>query len=255
MVYGYYSKQYSEWCEYYDPKGIELSVIKKYLALENKDILDVGCGTGRFLFRVLPLVKHVIGIDNDIESIRILKQLLIKRYSCFLNKVSVYHNDIEKCIIGKNIIDLAVFSWSFYALNKKQMMCSLINIKEMLREGGMLIILQPVGGEFEDIMRMFFKEHADMDEYITALNLLNEVTPVLYSQVATDKIISEFVVKDLGMMCDVIKMFAITEGECVEDDLSQITQERLQNILEDYKQKDGYHLCDEVEVFVYKKRG
>lgn len=253
-MYGNYSELYAEWCECYDPKGIELSVIAKYFLVENRDILDVGCGTGRFMFRILPIVKSIIGIDNDANSIRILKKLLSEKYSQYSSKAVVYCENIEHCIIEKDIIDLAVFSWSFYALNKEQMQHSLANIYSMLREDGTLIILQPVGGEFEEIMRMFFEEHADMDEYNQALSFMNEVTAKSYLRIATDKIISEFVVKDLEMLCNALKMFAITEGASHEDALSKITLDKVQGRLKKLKQNDGYHLSDEVDVFVYKKK-
>lgn len=253
-MYGIYSRLYSEWCESYDPKGVELTTIEKYYSVDNKDILDIGCGTGRFLFRVLPNVKSIIGIDNDIDSIEVLKQILVEKYSYFSNRVSLHYGNIEEYNAGKEIIDLAVFSWSFYALDKKQMEQALLNISEMLREDGMLIILQPIGGEFEKLMRMFFEEHADMDEYSTALNFMNDVTSVLYSKVANDKIVSEFVVDDLEMLCNALRMFAYTEGASREGALARITFDKVQIILEKYKKEDGYHLSDEVDVFVYKKR-
>lgn len=253
-MYGKYSKLYAEWCECYDPNEIELSVIKKYFEVENKDILDIGCGTGRFIFRILPMVKSVIGIDNDADSLRILNQLLLERYNRYFSKVTVFCENVEEFVMEKETIDLAIFSWSFYALNKQQMIHSLANIYSMLRENGKLIILQPVGGEFEETMRMFFEEHADMDEYNAALKLMNEVTAQSYWQIATDKVISEFVVKDLEMLCNVLKMFAITEGESHKDALSQITLDKVHSKLKKFKQNNGYHLSDEVDVFVYKKR-
>lgn len=253
-MYGSYSELYATWCTCYDPKGIEISTIEKYYALKNKDVLDAGCGTGRFLFRVLPIVKKIIGIDNDIDSIKVLKRILFEKYDQLSSKVKICCNNIEKYNAGNETIDLAIFSWSFYALNKEQMVHSLSNINSMLRADGVLIILQPVGGDFEEIMRMFFDKHEDMDEYIRAIRLMNEITDMLYTQIATDKIISEFVVKDLEMMCDVLKMFAFTEGECHETDLTRITQDRVRNILEKYRKSDGYHLGDEVSLFVYKKK-
>jgi len=254
-MYGKYSKLYAEWCECYDPNKIELSVIEKYFEVENKDILDIGCGTGRFIFRILPMVKSVIGIDNDAESLNILNQLLKKGYNRYFSKVTLFCENVEEFVMEKKIIDLAIFSWSFYALNKQQMIHSLANIYTMLRDNGKLIILQPVGGEFEETMRMFFEEHVDMDEYNVALELMNEVTAQSYLQIATDKVVSEFVVKDLKMLCDALKMFAITEGESHKDALLQITLDKVHSKLKKFKQNDGYHLSDEVDVFVYEKRG
>lgn len=255
-MYGSYSKLYASWCECYDPQNIETLVIEKYFSFEKKDVLDVGCGTGRFIVKILPKVKNVIGIDNDSDSIEVLKEIISERYNHFSDKVYLYHKGIEEFNLGENVIDLAVFTWSFYALDKEQILHSLSNIYSMLREDGLLIILQPVGGEFEEIMRIFFEEHADMDEYVSALKLINEVMSTLYVKIATDKIVSEFVISDLELLCEALKMFAITEGECNKEDLSKkITLEKVQRILKKYKKDINYHLSDEVDVFVYKKKG
>lgn len=253
-MYGNYSKLYAQWCECYDPDEIELSVIKKHFDLQNKDVLDIGCGTGRFIFRILPMVKSIIGIDNDVDSLLILKQLLSDRYSSYCHKVTVFCENIEKFVMKKEIIDLAIFSWSFYALNKEQMIHSLANIYSMLRNDGKLIILQPMGGEFEEIMRMFFEVNADMDEYNTALKFMNEVTAQSYTKIATDKVVSEFVVKNLEILHNALKMFAITEGESHKDAIVPITLDKVNSKLKKFKRDDSYHLSDEVGVFVYKKK-
>ncbi|GEM_PF-2415921 len=45
------------------------SIIKKYTSLKNKDVLDIGCGTGRLAIHLGKLVKHWSGIDISSESI------------------------------------------------------------------------------------------------------------------------------------------------------------------------------------------
>lgn len=253
-MYGKYSKIYAEWCQYYDPNNLELAIIEKYCPLQGKSILDIGCGTGRFLFRVLPKADNVIGIDYDREATDVLKYILLERYREYLDKVSIFNSSIEAFDTYNGIVDVAVFSWSFYALDEKQMRKGLSNLHSILIDKGTLIILQPVGGQFEKIMRMFFEEHESMDEYSTALERMNKVADGLYIQIAKDRISSEFVFSDLNMLCDALRMFAITEGGCKEEDLSLMTVDNIRDILEPYRTGDKYHLNDWVDVFIFRKK-
>ena len=50
------------------------SIIEKYISLENKDILDIGCGTGRLAIHLSKFVNHWYGIDPDPESIKLAKE-------------------------------------------------------------------------------------------------------------------------------------------------------------------------------------
>ena len=242
-MYGKYSKIYAEWCQYYDPNNIELTTIERYCSLQGKSILDIGCGTGRFLFRVLPIADNVIGIDYDREATDVLKHILLERYREYFDKVSIFNSGIEAFDTYNGVVDVAVFSWSFYALDEKQMRKGLSNIHSILIDRGSLIILQPVGGE-----------HESMDEYSSALKRMDKVVDGLYVQTAKDRISSEFVFSDLNMLCDALRMFAITEGGCKEEELSLITVSNIRDILEPYKMGDKYHLDDWVDVFIFRKR-
>lgn len=253
-MYGKDSALYAEWCKCYDPNNIELRTIEKYCSVLGKKILDIGCGTGRFLFRILPVANRVIGVDNDCDAIDVLLQILGERYQEYEHKVEVYKSGIESLDIHKQEIDLAVFSWSFYALDEKQLRKGLLNVHSILRKNGKLVILQPVGGQFEKIMRMFFEEHEEMDEYATALERINKVAPELFVQTAKDEIFSEFVFDDLNMMCEALKMFATSEGGCKKETLPLITVEGIRSIFTPYKIGEKYHLDDIVDVFVFKKK-
>lgn len=45
------------------------SIIEKYTILKNKEVLDIGCGTGRLAIHLGKLVKHWSGIDISSESV------------------------------------------------------------------------------------------------------------------------------------------------------------------------------------------
>ncbi len=253
-MYGKYSEMYSQWCDYYDFENIELQTIGKYVRIDGKDIIDIGCGTGRFLFRILPYVHSAIGVDNDDISITVLKNLLSQQYKGYVSQTTIICSNIEDVQITSESIDIAFFSWSLYALNKEQMNQAIRKVFDMLRANGKLIILQPIGGEFETVMRQFFKEHEDEDEYRSCLDNMNEIIPPLFNTIAADKIVSHFVVPDLNEFCEILKMFAVTEGGCVPNELNHISWEILNNLLSSYKREDGFWLEDEVSLFVYEKR-
>lgn len=200
------------------------------------------------------MVECVIGVDNDSEAINVLKNILLQQYGKYYAKVSIYDGGIETFHMHDGIIDLAVFSWSFYALDEEQMRKSLSNIHLLLKKNGILIILQPVGGQFEKIMRMFFEEHEDMDEYSVAFHRMRKVISELYVQIARDSIFSEFVFTDLNMMCEALKMFAVTEGGRKEEELPLITVEKIGELLVPYKINGKYHLDDLADVFIFKKK-
>lgn len=254
-MYGKYSKMYSQWCDYYDFENIEMQTIGKYVDIKGKDIMDIGCGTGRFLFRILPYVNSAIGIDNDESSITVLNDLLWQRYKNYVPQTKIVCSNIEDVQLPSESIDIAFFSWSLYALNKEQMNRAIRKVFDMLRVNGKLIILQPIGGEFETVMRQFFKEHEDEDEYRNCINNMNEIVPSFFDGVAVDKIVSHFIVPDLREFCEMLKMFAVTEGGCIPNELGHISMDVLRDHMSSFKREQGFCLEDEVSLFVYNKKG
>ena len=253
-MYGRYSEIYSRWCDCYDFENIEVQTIEKYIDLIGKDVIDIGCGTGRFLFRVLPYVKSVTGIDNDEFSIAVLNNNLSRKYGFYASKATIICSSIEDAIIPPESMDVAFFSWSLYALSEKQMEQAVQKIFHLLRTNGKLIILQPTGGEFETVMRLFFREHEDEDEYKECIKNMNRIFPPFFHAIAADKIVSHFTVSDLDEFCEVVKMFAITEGGCDANELDHICLDILNEPMAFYKNGEHYSLEDEVSLFVYEKK-
>lgn len=253
-MYGIYSEMYSKWCDYYDCDNIEMQTIGKYIDLNGKDIIDIGCGTGRFLFRILPYVNSAIGIDNDESSITVLNHLMRQRYESYVPQATIICSNIEDVQLPSKSIDIAFFSWSLYALNKEQMNLAIRKVFDMLRTNGKLIILQPIGGEFETVMRLFFKDHKDEDEYRNCIDNMNEVIPPLFNPIAADKIVSHFAVPDLSKFCEMLKMFAVTEGGCVPNELSHISVDALREPMSSFQNENVFCLEDEVSLFVYSKK-
>lgn len=256
VMYGEESELFQKWIECYDPDGIELNTIQRYCSIAGKRILDIGCGTGRFLFSIVPIAEHVVGVDPDKGALATLKEQRKKLSEELQKKVEIIPQKIEELSDEISSVDCAVFSWSFYTLNADQVEKASSIIKKILKDDGHLIILQPVGGQFEQVMRLGFTENNDMDEYTIALENINNVLEKEFRLVAKDHISSEFVASSVDFIREALQMFAQAEGGTSKEKASAVFSiDKTPNIIAPYKKNDGkYHFGDEVDMFVFQKR-
>lgn len=151
-MYGIYSKQYDQWTTYYDPQEKEVALLSSLFDATQKDILDIGCGTGRLSFMFAKKANKVIGIDIDVHSIEYCKNKseILGLTNCnfiVADALSFYSN---------NKFDIILFSWSLYQI--KYMFAAVHNATKLLKNNGILLILQPVGGNQEDVFDMEYKK-------------------------------------------------------------------------------------------------
>ena len=52
-----------------DPEGRELAALRQVVDLTGLRVLDVGCGSGRLVWRIASEAASVLGIDTDAELI------------------------------------------------------------------------------------------------------------------------------------------------------------------------------------------
>lgn len=254
-MYGANSNLYTAWVESYDPNNFELSTIEKFVPINGKRVLDIGCGTGRFFLKVLPFAECVVGVDPDAKAVQELQQRLNSLPGQVQSKTALISAGIEDCS-SKDIgpIDVAVFSWSFYTLNQEQVLKTARLLRDVLREDGCIVILQPVGGVFEEeIMRKFFKSNEDMEEYKNAICNINNILPWFFDRITLERITSEFCTSDLEFLTKALQMFARTEGG--KEDTSDITEEAVLKESSKYRDDTGvFRFSDEVDMYVLKNR-
>lgn len=255
-MYGPNAELYDAWIDCYDPNHIELLAIQKQVSLFGKKILDIGCGTGRFFFNVLPIAGSVIGVDPDQKAIKRLRKKLEKTPAELKSKALTINKPIEECTpqdLGS--VDVAVFSWSFYALDQEQLLRTARLLRDVLQRDGSVVILQPVGGVFEEkIMRRFFDSNEGMEEYERAITNLNNILPWFFNRITLERISSEFCTSDLHFLTEALQMFASTEGG--KEDTSDITEEAVLEVSSPYRDNTGvFKFSDEVDMYVLKKRG
>jgi ubiquinone/menaquinone biosynthesis C-methylase UbiE len=126
----------SRWKNYTDNT---LQKLIQYLpaSLENKTILDFGCGTGELVKRLLSLnpdLAHITGYDPVEE---ILRQAQMKMSQ--LPEDSQKKVKLQSHLNFENKFDLIVSSSVFHYLPKPR--ARLHHFKSLLREGGILVLL------------------------------------------------------------------------------------------------------------------
>ncbi len=81
------------------------------IEFDNKDILEIGCGSGGFTLDHLLHAKSILGLDKNSDSINSLKKQWPEYHegSPFVFQVG----DIINFPLDKKEFDIAIFSYSF----------------------------------------------------------------------------------------------------------------------------------------------
>jgi ubiquinone/menaquinone biosynthesis C-methylase UbiE len=81
------------------------------VSFQDRDVLEVGCGDGRFTFEYLTDARSVLGIDPDAEAIEELKS----QWSSEFPKTAAEfrHAKIEDLTLPEASFDCVVFTRSF----------------------------------------------------------------------------------------------------------------------------------------------
>lgn len=106
---------------------------------KEKKVLDVGCGTGRFLLRGVKEARHVVGIDLSSEMIKACKQTFTSHE--LDDKATFVVGDAYKLPFVDEEFDIAVSTCVLFLLPEP-----MIAMEEMIRvikEDGMIAMLNP----------------------------------------------------------------------------------------------------------------
>jgi ubiquinone/menaquinone biosynthesis C-methylase UbiE len=92
-----------------DSERSESKYLHKLVDFANKRVLEVGCGEGRMTWQYANTARVTIGIDPDVDALRIAK---LDRSSDLENKVLFSCADSEYLPFSKETFDLAILAWS-----------------------------------------------------------------------------------------------------------------------------------------------
>ena len=114
------------------------SIIEEHILLENSNVLDIGCGTGRLAAHLSESVNQWCGLDIDSESIELaklnLKKLKLEDRVTF--KVGSFLN-----IPFDQKFDIAISSNSLHFEDNKE--GAFKNVYNSLNSGGYFIVFEP----------------------------------------------------------------------------------------------------------------
>lgn len=92
------------------------SEIKKIIK-PNSSVLDVGCGTGRFSFKIADSVNQVLGIDLSLKNITTAGNKLKSNPD---DKISFSHTTVTELLRGNYHFDYAVMTYVIHEVNPSE---------------------------------------------------------------------------------------------------------------------------------------
>jgi len=84
----------------------------------DSDIVDIGCGTGRFEFAIAGKCRSVLGIDLSERNIKMAKRNLFRNP---VDKISFHHGNLTEIINeGDKHFDFAVLTYVIHEVDKEE---------------------------------------------------------------------------------------------------------------------------------------
>jgi len=129
-----YTYYWQLWHHNWDDK--DAACIQQTVQLEDKTVLEAGCGDGRVSFYLAPFCKRLIGIDINERFIDIAQQRLKQSTQ---NNVEFHRMDAQDLKLASDAMDVVLFPWVLQMVRDPH-----LAVKEayrVLRKGGELLVI------------------------------------------------------------------------------------------------------------------
>jgi ubiquinone/menaquinone biosynthesis C-methylase UbiE len=144
----YYEKAgiYDLFSQAEDYPGKVFRVLKQ--VVKGKVVLDVGCGTGKYLKLLAPCCKKIIGVDVSADQLAIARREIGK-----LTNVELIHAPADKIKLKSGTTEVVIGAWflgSIVGIRRKKKI--LHKLESILNDTGTIYLIEnDVGSEFERI--------------------------------------------------------------------------------------------------------
>lgn len=135
----------------------ESEVLEDLLSLDNKDILELGCGKAELTRLIATTGTGRKVTAAEVDEIQHGQNLQIDD----LPNVNFIKAGSETIPLEDNSVDVVFMFKSLHHVPKDQMRQALAETRRVLRPGGMAYISEPIfAGDFNDVLKLFHDEQA-----------------------------------------------------------------------------------------------
>lgn len=94
-----------------DPEGTEIRSLLEVADLDGRNVLEIGCGDGRFTWRYADKTRHVTAIDPAAEQIALARQKLPERLKGHVEFRDISFEDFASATAPSSF-DTVILSWA-----------------------------------------------------------------------------------------------------------------------------------------------
>lgn len=137
---------YERFSQAEDMPGKILKILHPLTA--SKNVLDIGCGTGKYMIELAPYAKKYIGLDISADQLKIAESKLNG-----LANVNLICSSAENIALPDESIDTIISTWVFGTiLDETRRAKALSEARRVLKKYGSIYLVEnDVGGDFEYI--------------------------------------------------------------------------------------------------------
>lgn len=145
-IYASKAELYDRFSEAEDAEGKVFNLLLPEVG--NKTVLDIGCGTGKYLALFAPHVTHITGVDIAPAQLAVAR-----KKTGHHDNVAVIEGDAATVALPKERYDIIVSTWALGTIYDDAHRAAVITRAEtLLMPGGKIFLVEnDEGGEFEDI--------------------------------------------------------------------------------------------------------
>lgn len=146
-----------------DKEELEKQMLEAYTDLQDREVLEIGCGDGRITRWLAPKAKRYIAIDPDKRSIDDARSSV--------QGVDFIVGSGENLEFENKSFDVVIFTLS---LHHQDSFIALREAHRVLREKGQLVVLEPaVDGELQQFFNIFHHEADTQRKALEAIEAEN----------------------------------------------------------------------------------
>ncbi len=129
-----------------------VDVIKKFVSLEGKQVIDVGCGSLTFSKHLASLGADVLAVDPDPT------QAKINRAAPPFPKIEFQESGGDQLPASNATVDGVFFAYSLHHVPKSLYPAVFDEVVRVLKPSGFLYVIEPVDCPWNQVMKLFYDE-------------------------------------------------------------------------------------------------